>query len=62
MSGDEFREIRRQMKLSQPELSTLIDVSERGIRRWENGEVKIPKIAAMALRYLSNSKREKGKR
>jgi len=47
------------MGLSQDELSEKIDVSARGVRRWENGEVAIPKIAELALRYLAEKKQRK---
>ena len=59
MSGTEFRKLRKAMGLSQGELSQRIDVSERGVRRWENGEVPIPKIAELALRYLAEKNRRK---
>jgi len=59
MSGNEFRKLRKAMGLSQGELSQRIDVSERGVRRWENGEVPIPKIAELALRYLAEKKQRK---
>ena len=59
MSGNEFRKVRRAMGLSQDELSKVIDVSSRGVRRWENGEVAIPKIAELALRYLAEKKQRK---
>jgi DNA-binding transcriptional regulator YiaG len=59
MSGDEFRKLRRAMGLSQDQLSKMIDVSARGVRRWENGEVAIPKVAELALRYLAAKKRKK---
>ncbi len=59
MSGDEFRKVRTAMGLSQEALSKMIDVSERGIRRWENGEVPIPKIAELAMRYLAEKHRKK---
>ena len=59
MSGDEFRKLRRAMGLSQDELSKMIDVSARGVRRWENGEVAISKIAELALRHLAEKKRRK---
>jgi DNA-binding transcriptional regulator YiaG len=62
MSGDEFRKLRTKMKLKQGELGALLDVSERGVRRWENGEVKIPKVAQLALRYLAEKHRKKGTR
>ena len=56
MSGTEFRKLRQAMGLSQEALSELIDVSARGIRRWENNEVSIPKLAELALRYLAEKK------
>ena len=59
MSGDEFRKLRKAMGLKQDELGALMDVSERGIRRWEKNEVKIPSIAELALLYLVNQKRRK---
>jgi DNA-binding transcriptional regulator YiaG len=62
MSGDEFRKLRTSMDLKQNELGALLDVSDRGIRRWEKNEVDIPKIAELALLYLANQKRRKGKR
>ena len=62
MSGDEFRKVRKAMGLSQDALSKMIDVSTRGVRRWENGEVAIPKIAELALRYLAEQSRKKGAR
>jgi hypothetical protein len=33
-------------------LSREIDVSIRGISRWENDAVPIPKIAELALKYI----------
>lgn len=62
MSGDEFRKLRMAMNLKQSDLGALLDVSERGIRRWENGEVDVPKVAELAIHYLANEKRRKGKR
>lgn len=59
MSGEEFRKLRQAMGLSQEELGELIDVSARGVRRWENGEVDIPKVAELGLRYLAEKKRKK---
>jgi DNA-binding transcriptional regulator YiaG len=62
MSGNEFRKLRMAMNLKQSELGALLDVSERGIRRWENGEVDIPRLAQLALRYLAEKHRKKGTR
>ena len=52
MSSGTFRRLRESIGYSQERLSKEIDVSVRGISRWENGDVIIPKIAELALRYI----------
>ena len=62
MSGKEFRKLRESMEYSQARLSREIDVSIRGISRWENGEVPIPKVAELALRYIVDKHQTKKER
>ena len=63
MTGDEFREVRRKsIKYSQARLSREMDITIRTITRWETGEVPIPKIAEMTLRFIELKARKKGKR
>ncbi len=62
MSGDDFRRIRNALKLKQGQFSALLDVRERGIRRWQKNETEIPSIAQLAMRYVANQKLGKGKR
>jgi DNA-binding transcriptional regulator YiaG len=50
------------MTMTQRELGKLLDVSERGIRRWEKGEVDVPKLAEFALLYVVEKKRKRGAR
>ena len=57
MSGRTFRKLRESIGYSQERLSKEIDVSSRGISRWENGSVPIPKIAALALQHVVSRKR-----
>jgi transcriptional regulator with XRE-family HTH domain len=52
MSGREFRKLRMSMDYTQERLSKEIDVSIRGISRWEHEDIEIPKIAELALRYI----------
>jgi len=59
MSGKEFRKLRESIGYSQETLSKEIDVSIRGISRWENNEVPIPKIAELALRYIVEKQQRK---
>jgi DNA-binding transcriptional regulator YiaG len=62
MSGVEFRKLRESITITQRELGALLEVSERGIRRWENGEVDVPKLAVFALLYLVEKQRKRVKR
>jgi len=59
MSGKEFRKLRESIGYSQERLSREIDVSIRGISRWENNEVPIPKIAELALKYVVEKQQSK---
>ena len=52
MSGKEFRRLRMSIDYTQERLSKEIDVSVRGISRWEHDDIPIPKIAELALRYI----------
>jgi transcriptional regulator with XRE-family HTH domain len=61
MSGKEFRKLRESIGYSQAMLSGEIDVSIRGISRWENEEVVIPKIAELALKYIVEKQTRRGR-
>jgi DNA-binding transcriptional regulator YiaG len=62
MSGKAFRQMRESIDYSQAMLSREMEVSIRGISRWENEEVPIPKIAELALKYIvENHKKERGR-
>jgi len=52
LNGKEFRFLRKQMKLSQEELSDLLSVSDQSIARWEKGETDIPGPAELAIRAI----------
>lgn len=62
MTGDEFRKLRRSAGFTQAQLAHEIDVMIRSLTRWETGETPIPKIAELALKYVIEKKRGKGKR
>jgi DNA-binding transcriptional regulator YiaG len=62
MSGTQFRKLRESIALTQSELGSFLDVSERGVRRWENGEVDVPKLAEFALLYVIEKQRNRGSR
>ena len=50
------------IQYTQQRLSKEIDVSTRGISRWERGETPIPKIAELALRYVVEKRQGKAQR
>ncbi len=59
----QFRKLRESMDYSQAQLGNLMDTSGRTVRRWENGEIQIPKMAEMALGLIVlKAKQKKGKR
>lgn len=47
-----LKPLRQALNLSVNELSDLIDVNERTIRRWEYGEVPTPKAVIMLLEMM----------
>jgi DNA-binding XRE family transcriptional regulator len=52
MTGQEFRERRRQLGATQAQLGAVFGLSRRSVIAWENGEAPIPRLAELALRYL----------
>lgn len=59
LSGDEFRFLRSEIKLTRKSLAGIIGCSEETIKKWESGENPIQKIADMALRNLYLESRNK---
>jgi transcriptional regulator with XRE-family HTH domain len=62
VTGDEFKTLRESIGYTQAKLSQEIDVTIRSLTRWETGETAIPKIAALALRYVVEKSRLRKKR
>jgi len=50
------------MDYSQAELGELMGVAGRTVRRWETGEIPIPKIAQMALELIVHKAARQRKR
>lgn len=59
MTGSELRSARKELGLSQAELSAVLGVPKNTIARWERGELKIahPRILALAITELRRSQR-----
>ena len=52
MTPTQFRAIREAMGVTQPSLADMIGVTDRTVRRYENGETHIPKPVAMLVRGI----------
>lgn len=51
-NGDQILKTRKSIKLSRRRLSNALEVSQRTIARWENGQVEPGRIALLAVFYL----------
>ncbi|MBW8126590.1 MULTISPECIES: transcriptional regulator [Pseudomonas] len=52
LTGDEFRFLRGEIKLTRKFLASVIGYSEETVKKWESGENPIQKTADMTLRNL----------
>ena len=48
--------------MSQTQLAREIDMYVRTISRWETGELPVPKVAELALRFIQQRRKEERKR
>ena len=63
VTSGQFRKLRESMDYSQAQLGKLMGTSGRTVRRWETGEIPMPKMAEMALELIVlKAKQKKGKR
>jgi len=53
MKPAELTRIRESLKLNQAGLAKELNVQRSTVSRWESGEVAIPKVAELAVRYLA---------
>jgi len=52
MKPAELTKIRESLKFNQSRLAAELSVQRSTVSRWESGEVEIPKVAELAIRYL----------
>ncbi|MCZ6906516.1 MAG: helix-turn-helix domain-containing protein [Deltaproteobacteria bacterium] len=62
MTGKQFKKLRESTGLSQTQLAREIDMYVRTISRWETGELPVPKVAKLALRFIQQRRKEERKR
>jgi len=59
MTKQEFRRLRKSIGYSQAKLAQEMDLFIRTISRYETGEIAIPKVTELALRYIvDNAKKQ----
>lgn len=62
LTGDEFRFLRSELRMSRRILAELQGVSDEAIKKWESGENPIQKLADVSLRQLFlEAQKEDGK-
>ena len=52
MTGEEFKQAREKMRLTQTELASRLGVTETTLYRWENGKAPISKAIELAMRQI----------
>ena len=60
MTKQDFRRLRKSIGYSQVRLAKEMGVFVRTVSRWETGEVTMPKIAELALKYIVNKVNGRG--
>ena len=58
----EFKKLRQSVKLSQSMLARELDLYVRTISRYETGELEIPRVTELALRYVVQQTKQKERR
>ena len=62
MTKSEFKRLRTEAGHTQATLAKQLGVHLRTVTRWEIGEVMIPRVVELALRYIAEHAQRKGKR
>ena len=54
MTGEELREWRARLGMSQEELARLLEVTRQSVYMWEKGDTRPPGMLELALRWLEH--------
>ncbi len=61
VTKDEFKRLRKSAGHTQASLSREMGVHLRTVTRWEIGEVDVPRVVELALRYIADRIKKKGR-
>ena len=59
MTGKQFKKLRESIGYTQAKLAKELDHYIRTVSRWETGELPVPKVAELALRFIADRARNK---
>lgn len=62
VTKEEFKRLRLSAGYTQGKLAKEMGVHLRTLTRWELGEVKIPRVAELALRFIMQKAKKKGEK
>ena len=62
MTKDEFKKLRKSARHTQASMAKEMGVHSRTVTRWEIGEVVIPRVVELAIRYIAERPKKKGRR
>ena len=59
MTKDEFKKLRKRAGHTQASIAKEMGVHIRTVTRWEIGEIVIPKVVELAIRYIADKAKKK---
>jgi len=62
VTKDEFKRLRKRASHTQASIAKEMGVHLRTVTRWEIGEVVIPRVVELAIRYIAERPKKKGRR
>jgi transcriptional regulator with XRE-family HTH domain len=62
MTGEQLKEVRTQLRLTQEELGERLGVRKNTVWRWENQHRRIPETVAKLVQYLAKEVRAEQKK
>jgi transcriptional regulator with XRE-family HTH domain len=62
MNGDELKERRNALGMTQAELAEILDVKPNTVARWENGVLAVPQTVALAMETVEREYKKRTKK
>jgi DNA-binding transcriptional regulator YiaG len=62
VSGDELKEKRAALELTQAELAEILEVKPNTVARWERGVLRVPRTVELAMQTVERTLSKKNKK